>query len=211
MKVALMEANPQMIASGSTLLLTIGNPQILTTGSPQMNEAQILKQEKMDVSISDSKRTVLAAENGAMTSVSKLVVSGLLRMRHTETPEGSTAQTIQTTPMELATEWHATKNSSLRVMEVRIVTPLVDHMVVSSIQKIGHATGLAQLVSSKDALKNGAFIATTVAKMDQKNATFGVSQLEDITKWYNMSTANMKSVSGTTSTLLSSSRKTCEH
>ena len=124
MKVALMEVNPQTIASGSTLLLTIGNPQILTTGSPQMNEAQILKQEKMDVSMSDSKRTVLAAENGAMTSVSKLVVNGSLRMRHTEVPAGSTAQTIQAAPMELATEWHATKNSSSSLMDIKIVIPV---------------------------------------------------------------------------------------
>ena len=211
MKVALMEVNPQTIASGSTLLLTIGNPQILTTGSPQMNEAQILKQEKMDVSMSDSKRTVLAAENGAMTSVSKLVVNGSLRMRHTEVPAGSTAQTIQTTPMELATEWHATKNSSSSLMDIKIVIPVVDHMVASSIQMSGHATGLAQLVSSKDALKNGAQLAATAVTKEKKNATFGVSQQVDITKWYNMSMANMKSVSGTTSTLLSSSRKTCEH
>ena len=103
MKVVLMEANPQTIVSGSTPLAATLIPQELTTGSLQMNQAQNpSKQEKMDVSSSDSKRIVKAtAENGAMTSVSNLVVSGSLWKRQTEAPEGRHAQTIQTTPMEL--------------------------------------------------------------------------------------------------------------
>ena len=108
MKAALMIATLQMIVSRNTLLAT-GNPQILTngslqalkTGSLQMNAAQTLKQEKMDVNTSDTKRTVLAAENGAMMSVSKPAVNGLLRNKLSEAPERRLAQTGLIAQMEL--------------------------------------------------------------------------------------------------------------
>ena len=109
MKAALMIATLQMIVSGNTLLLATGNPQVLmmrnhqalTTGSLQMNAAQTLKQEKMDVNTSDTKRTVLAAENGAKMSVSKPAVNGLLRNKLSEAPERRHALTILIAQMEL--------------------------------------------------------------------------------------------------------------
>ena len=66
-----------MTTSGnSQIMTTTGNPQMMTTGSLQMNQLQnFLKQEILDgVRTSDSKRTVLPTENGAMTPVSNLVV-----------------------------------------------------------------------------------------------------------------------------------------
>ena len=78
-------------------------------------------------------------------------------------------------------------------------------MVAPSTQKNGIATGQAQLVISKDALKNGATVSTRgkckPTKNHHYNATFGASELVDITKWWNMSGANGKSASGTTLSL----------
>ena len=102
MKAALMIANLQMIVSRNTLLLMTRSLQAPTTGSLQMNQAQNpLNQEKMDVNSSDSRRTVLAAENGAMMSVSKPAVNGLLRNKLSEAPERRHAQTILIAQMEL--------------------------------------------------------------------------------------------------------------
>ena len=94
------------------------------------------------------------------------------------------------------------------------MTILAHHMVAPSTQKSGIATGQAQLVSSKDALKNGATVSKpSICKETTKNhhwyATFGVSELEDITKWWNMSGANGKSACGITSSSLDTTKLEC--
>ena len=93
------------------------------------------------------------------------------------------------------------------------MTILVHHMVAPSTQKSGIVTGQAQLVSSKDALKNGATVSTpSICRATKKHhwyATFGVSELVDITKWWNMSGANGKSACGITSSSLDTTNLEC--